>query len=355
MRIRSTIGWSVAALLAIAAGACSAAKDDTGSPDTSATMGGSGATPVPSAGNDPSGPGNDTGSSAGSGAATDSGGAGSGSKPSGGAGAGVGPANVPDPAVLEMLDPDVDWTALTLVYPTSYSAFDGVHDFKLPIYVDGATVDLSDWSAIPSSAVGFDADPDLGGVIVTVLEDTPEITIAARSGMIGGTASLHITSATPEQWAAGEARYNNGIEFNLPMITPADFAALLLDPNWMPPLPPGDIACNNCHTTGAKYFEIQHTPTQAARFSDDDLRTILTMGKKPPGVGFRVLPEMLGSKTAEEIYAQFHTWDSTEEEIVGLIVYLRSLTPTGQGDILLPDGTYVAPGTAPPGFAGSGG
>jgi hypothetical protein len=29
-------------------------------------------------------------------------------------------------------------------------------------------------------------------------------------------------------------------------------------------------------------------------------------------------------------------------------VYLRSLTPTGQGDILLPDGTYVAPGSMLP-------
>ena len=34
-----------------------------------------------------------------------------------------------------------------------------------------------------------------------------------------------------------------------------------------------------------------------------------------------------------------------DDEIKGLIIYLRSLTPTGQGDILLPDGTYVAPGT----------
>jgi hypothetical protein len=187
----------------------------------------------------------------------------------------------------------------------------------------------------------------MGGVLVTVVKDVPEITIAARSDIIGGVALLNVTSATPAQWAAGEARYNNGKELELPMIDPAMFAELLLDPNWMPPSPPGDLACNNCHSLGAMLLEVQHTPTQAARFSDDQLRTILTMGTKPEGVGLRVLPDMLFGMTGMEVYKEMHTWDSTEEEIVGLIVYMRSLTPIGQGDILLPDGTYVEPGTVP--------
>jgi hypothetical protein len=252
--------------------------------------------------------------------------------------------------MVEMLDPNVDWTALTLVYPTAYSAHDGVHTFQVPFYVDGATVELSGWSAIPSSAVSFDPDPELGGVIVTVLENAPQITIAARSGAIGGTATLHVTGATPEQWEMGKARYANGVEFNLPTFTLADFQAMLLNPNWMPPEAPPNLACNNCHTTGAKYFEIQHTPTQAARFSDEDLRTILTTGMKPPGIGFRLLPPTLFGMSAQEVYADFHAWDASDDEIKGLIVYLRSLTPEGQGDILLPDGTYIAPGQRPPGL-----
>jgi hypothetical protein len=71
------------------------------------------------------------------------------------------------------------------------------------------------------------------------------------------------------------------------------------------------------------------------------------MGKKPEGVGFRILPMMLGNMTAAEVYASFHKWEATPEELKGLIIYLRSLTPTGQGDIRLPDGTYVAPGSSP--------
>jgi len=335
--IRTRGSWLAMVALVAIGGGCSAAKDDSGDNGAGAMAGNSASSPASGSGS--------------AGGAVAGGGSGSGSAASGGSGAGkgTGGAGAANPSAPdEKLDPAVDWTALTVVYPTAYSAYDGVHTFQLPFYVDGATVELSDWSAIPASSVTFDADPDLGGVLVTVEEGVPEITIAARTGMIGGTATLHVTKATPEQWEAGKARYSNGIEYNLPMITPADFALLILDPNWKPPLPPGDVGCNNCHTTGAKYFEIQHTPTQAARFSDEDLRTILTMGKKPAGVGFRVLPKMLGTKTAEEIYAQFHTWDSTEEEIVGLIVYLRSLTPTGQGDLLLPDGSYVPVGTPVP-------
>jgi hypothetical protein len=146
----------------------------------------------------------------------------------------------------------------------------------------------------------------------------------------------------------GEARYANGVELNIDTtITLEEFQMMLMDPNWTPPTPPPDLACNNCHTTGAKYFEIQHTPTQAARFSDDDLRTIFTTGTKPPGVGFRVIPEMLFNQSAEEVYMSFHKWEATEDEIIGMIIYLRSLTPTGQGDILLPDGSYAPPGMLP--------
>jgi len=346
---RMFVATLAAAGFTIVASACSAPAKDDSSDNPAADPGASGS----GAGGASAGAGADPGAGAGGAntpaAGTTGAAAGSGAMPANPNGTPPPPPTTPPP-IPEELDKSVDWTALKLIYPTAFTAFDGEHQFKVPFYVDGATVELAGWSSIPSDAVTFDADPDggMGGVIATVVKDVPEITIAARSDTIGGVALLNVTSATPEQWAAGEARYNNGKELDLmTMIDPAMFAQLLLDPNWKPPSPPGDIACSNCHGLGAKLLEVQHTPTQAARFSDDQLRAILTTGVKPDGVGLRVLPEMLFNMTGAEVYKEFHTWDSTEEEIVGLIVYMRSLTPTGQGDILLPDGTYAPPGMLP--------
>jgi hypothetical protein len=227
-----------------------------------------------------------------------------------------------------MLDPNTDWDGLEVIFPAMYSAYDGVHDFKVPARVDGVSVELSDWEAIPSSAVTFDPDPEGGGVMITVVEPVEEITIAVSSGGIGGTAPLRVTIADPADWDVGEARYYNGVDYMIPELNFLD----LFDPNWVPPEPPDNLACNNCHTTGAKYFEIQHTPAQIGYISDDDLAVIFTQGMKPPGVSYSLLPPEL-----EHLYPGFHTWEADESEIKGLVVYLRSLTPVLQGEITLPD------------------
>lgn len=274
----------------------------------------------------------------------------------------------PAAAKPEMLDPKVDWKALKLHYPIVYSAFDGVHKFQVPLQVEQATVELSGWSAIPSDAVQFDSDPDNKGVMVTVLKYVPEVTIAARtngSTPLGGTAILHITQATPADWNLGEQRYTTGADFQLikeeslppelkgmdvtkltvekllEILGPVKFAALVAElpariQNAEPP--PSNLKCTNCHSLGAKYFEVQHTPTQLAQVSDEALVKIFTEGMKPPGLPYRVLPADLQS-----IYPEMHRWMATPEETKGLIVYLRALTPKGQGDILNPDGSYSPP------------
>jgi hypothetical protein len=231
-----------------------------------------------------------------------------------------------------MLDPDVDWDSLTLVFPVLYSAFDGTHMFQIPVHVDGTSVDLANWQAIPSDAVVFDPDPEVeGGVMITIVKGVEDITIAAHANKVGGTAPLHVTLATPDEWDIGEKRYHNGVDYDLPELT----FDQLVDPNWQPPPTPKNLACNNCHSTGAKYFEIQHTPNQIGDLSDDVLIQIFTTGMKPDGVPYHVLPPDL-----EHLYPEFHTWDATDEERKGLIVYLRSLTPMGQGDIVIPDGLF---------------
>jgi hypothetical protein len=304
---------------------------------------------------DGAGAGGASGDGAGAGGTSGAGAGGAGGTSGMGAGTGGAGGEVVIPGVptKEERYPEVmDWGALDVVYDNAYTAFDGTHEFKVPMRVMGTEVGLDAWFSIPEGAVAFDEDTDLadegGGVIINVVEYHPQILIGVQAGMLGGTANLMVTEATPEQWATGEARYDNGINYEFPELTPEDFANLLLDPEWSPPPPPDNCSCISCHSSNAAYFEIQHTPTQASRFSDEELTNIMTMGKKPEGVGFRVLPMMLGNSTNVELYEEFHTWTGSDEELTGLIIYLRSLTPTGQGDIKLPDGTYVPPGSMPP-------
>jgi hypothetical protein len=338
---RGVLGMLGAAVLAAPLIACSS-KSDSGDDANMAAMGGAGAgTPsAPSMGNANAGSGTTANAGgAGSGASNAPSTAGSASPSSMGGSGGSSPSNAAAgseaaPPATESLDPNVDWTALTLVHPKIYSAFDGEHLFQVPVHVDGATVELAGWQAVPADAATFDPDSEGGGVLVTVAKGVEDITIAAHNDSLGGTAVLHVTVATPENWKTGEARYNNGVDYQLPDLNFAD----LIDPNWVPPATPKNLACNNCHSTGAKYFEIQHTPTQIGNLSDQDLITIFTTGMKPPGVPYHLLPEML-----QHLYPEFHTWDASAEEQKGLIVYLRSLTPMGQGDIALPDGGFGAP------------
>jgi hypothetical protein len=237
-----------------------------------------------------------------------------------------------DPGSFEDMFPAVtDWAALEIVYPASHSGFDGVHTFKVPMRVRCRTapLDLSAWHADPATAVTFDVDPNnANGVMVTIVEGVPSITIAVVDGTMAGTAPLTVTVGTPEQWTLGETRYNTGSEWMLNILAPM--------------APPPDTKCTVCHgDNSSSGFDIQHTPTQAARISDASLVQIMTTGTKPADVPFRVIPEegimFAGTTyTPAELYMMFHLWQATEDQLTGMILYLRSLTPAGQGCVTNP-------------------
>lgn len=147
-------------------------------------------------------------------------------------------------------------------------------------------------------------------------------------------------AATPEECRSGDFRCHNGVECELPMSEPADFD--ISDPNtFEPPATPADLSCMNCHTAGAR-SEIEHAPTQIAHVSDEDLIKLFPLSMKRPQLGFRVLPEQF-----QDLYAEMHTWDATDEEKKGIVAHLRALTPMGQGDILPPGGTHAPPDRLP--------
>jgi hypothetical protein len=246
-----------------------------------------------------------------------------------------------------------------LAFSPIFTATDGQHDFKVPIVSQGG-VAIDKWQIVDKGGaehkeVGdFVADANVGGAMFTA-KKAGDYYVVAHAGKQTGCAEIHITAATPAQWTAGEARYNNSI-----MLTS-------LVPTGMTPMLPKDISCKNCHGEGAEFLAVEHTPQQTAGYSDDDLKKILTMGMKPtppdPSVPADCTPyAYMPSKTGVPLalYRFFHTWQASDEEQAGLVVYLRSLAPLAQGmldfgGLTRPTGAAAAPVPADPAAGGAAG
>jgi hypothetical protein len=211
-----------------------------------------------------------------------------------------------------------DNSQLDVLFSPMYSAFDGVHPFKLPAVVDGMTGVT--WSATDPSLVDIAPDPmNNGGVMLTMRKAGTTQIIATAGGMCG-VASLTISQASPSDWENGNARYNNGIVLvnGQPVRGNAPDAGEARE-----------VACTNCHGDTANmamgaFKTVSHTPTQTGGFSDDELIQIFTMGMVPTGGYF---DESIVSYRA---WQSFHRWTMTPEQAKGMIVYLRSLTPQNQ-------------------------
>ncbi|MDH5672142.1 MAG: hypothetical protein OEZ06_08335 [Myxococcales bacterium] len=220
---------------------------------------------------------------------------------------------------------------LVLLFSPMYSAYDGVHDFKLPAIVQG--VQGAKWSANPADMVDLQPDSTTGGIMITTRK-AGTVTIIARAGALSGSSELHITDATPEDWELGEMRYNNEIPFPEINIPDGGFPDGGFGDGGIPDGGfgdggpgfdlPDDLSCRNCHSSLATALDVEHTPQQTAGYSDEDLISIFTQGMKPEGAGFH-------TPFPESVYTMFHTWEATEAEKKGLVIYLRSLTPKTQG------------------------
>jgi hypothetical protein len=225
---------------------------------------------------------------------------------------------------------------LEIHYAPMYSAFitdSTMQQFQVPAIVTGGKGTAS-WSASPAGAVTFTPDPTTGGTIMTLKTAGPTVTVTAQIGSDCATAQLTVTSAVEADWAAGNARYNNGVGLYAGCID-QNLLPVLADAGIMIHIPP-DIpdsgcpdagpACTQCHganATGGFFQGVLHTPEQTAGFSDQDLINIFTTGTVPDGGAFN--PNII----PYNFWQAFHTWSdiSTPEQQKGMVVYLRSLTP----------------------------
>ena len=207
-------------------------------------------------------------------------------------------------------------TALTVLFSPMYSAYDGTHKFQVPAVVSGIDGKAVTWSVSDTAVVDTASDPDTGGIMLT-MKKAGTVTVKAQAGGLCGSSTLTISQAAAADWDVGNNRYNDGI---------------VLRPG--PPVDggagdggsPRQAACTNCHgptATGA-FNDVAHTPEQTGGFSDDELIGIFTKGQVPDGGYFDP------SIVPQEAWSGFHKWDMTNDEAKGVVVYLRSLTPTPQ-------------------------
>jgi hypothetical protein len=210
--------------------------------------------------------------------------------------------------------------AIDVQYPVAYSAYDGVHTFQVPITVNG--LNGVQWSVSDPSMVTIAASSTAGQQILTV-KKTGSVTYVATVGDLTGSGTLTVTAASADDWTIGQQRYHNGVKF---WPGHPDGGSGGMDGGR--PMPNHDAACTSCHgadASGGPFKDVEHKPTQTGGYSDQDLITIFTMGKKPDGATYRVV--------TPERYAMIHHWDMSDAEAKGLVVYLRSLTPMSQGPI----------------------
>jgi hypothetical protein len=217
-------------------------------------------------------------------------------------------------------------SAFKILFNPMYSAYDGMHTFQLPAVVNDIdpTAVTIEWSASDPSMVALEPDPTTGGVMIT-MQKAGTVSIIASAGGLCGSSLLTITDATPDDWTAGSDRYNDGVDLTRVPIGrgpgPARDASAAADG-----AAANQAACTNCHgdnATDLTFKTVQHTPEQTGGFSDADLINIFEHAIVPAGGYFDT------SIVTYTLWQTFHKWDPGDAE-KGLVVYLRSLTPTAQ-------------------------
>lgn len=180
----------------------------------------------------------------------------------------------------------------------SYSGFDGVHTFKVPVAVYDAADDLKVTAADPSAATIApvklvqptrpDGTHDNGRYFMVTVKKAGTITLVAESHGKKVQATITAAQYTSSRWTAGEARYTSA------------------GAN-------GDPPCTQCHAGSAG---IDHSPAAMASATDTALGTVITTGISTAG-----FPIKEASKG--------HRWEVTDDERDALVTYLRGLEPRG--------------------------
>jgi hypothetical protein len=218
-----------------------------------------------------------------------------------------------------------------------YSAYitddSNAHSFQLPVYVKGQDNSQVTWGVSDPSAIGCQTDPSTGGIMITV-QKAANVTIVAQAGSQCGQSTLDVTSAMDAQWQRGNARYNS----NVPLYGGCLGIGHRFPDGGKSACPATGPACVACHgpipPKNPVFSDVAHTPTQTAGFSDQDLINIIVGGQVPDGGYFD--PTIVSYSS----WHLFHQWtDIQGPDQEGMVVYLRSLTPSRQRGMSVDSGS----------------
>lgn len=206
-----------------------------------------------------------------------------------------------DGSVFDSRPPESSGESLLLLLPSlSYSGFDGVHSFRVPIQVQGAGTDLEleaeDPLAVTITKTSLvDPTGDKGRYFMIETKAPGLVTLHARSRGQTADARVVVASYAPARWEAGQKRYEGGGG--------------------------ADPACTTCHLNGRA---IDHSPAAMAAVTDGEVSLIVSRGERPNHTPIGAT----GCTSCADPGKQ-HQWETTTTELAGLVTYLRALPPRG--------------------------
>lgn len=235
---------------------------------------------------------------------------------------------------------------LGVTFSPMYSAFGGSHDYAVTPMVSWVADDPKMAATLAwrvdekiLSTEPFDALP----AAIKLTTRAAGSTVVQVKGEFFGSAfglrsQLHITKASDEDWARGEARFYGGPRTALAsLLVNSDYTEISpgcverLGPKGLP----RDAACASCHDESTEGDSIAISPAQLAGLTDEDLIDIITHGRTAGGPFYQALMPDVRCWSFPK-YDDFHAWSVDEEDMAGLLLKLRSLTPQARVRLDLP-------------------
>lgn len=212
-----------------------------------------------------------------------------------------------------------------------YTAWDGVHDYRVLARASADAVDSLMWTVNEHYLELTTAADDPASVSLRALQPgTTMLTLHARSSqgtLLVDEAMVEITETAAEQWDRGRAFFV-GEDPAHALVTPFSEEAWHGSGPCQLSGPPAVLenGCASCHAQAAP---------DAERFSDAVLLKLLTQGEIPDGITYtRPLPRMLPRDVADCLFANEHAAVVPEELGPAVITALRGYV--GQAEPIEP-------------------